>query len=380
MTTSTPCSTMTATEIYSAKPAALHLSAGRLAWHNVKESLWQFDAKLSEKIFMWPSLGRGELYLSLPGSMFGVPVYSMGVLSVVVAGLAELVSADSCNLGPAIALVYIVGAVTFWARCVGESQKLYTLQRSDSDAVASNNDGAVAISKKDTHGLMRPFAPLGKKLGTVTTLLGPHVSVWILSHSSQLAVGAASYYIALFYFTQLVIEVMKTLSQRERPVCALAGKLQNVRRELPQIQHFLSREHSKYSSFPSGDASGAATFAFFCIAVIPAASPYYRIPVACGALCVPLISAFSRLYFHAHFAMDVTVGLIMSVIVATTWTHVFEAHGYTRLEDFTWALMAKIELCVIICWAFTQRLKPKTSENIYNFSNLVKGAGIKLKE
>eukprot|EP00041_Stephanoeca_diplocostata_P022138 m.524751 g.524751 ORF g.524751 m.524751 type:complete len:299 (+) comp21991_c0_seq6:250-1146(+) len=255
MTTSTPCSTMTATEIYSAKPAALHLSAGRLAWHNVKESLWQFDAKLSEKIFMWPSLGRGELYLSLPGSMFGVPVYSMGVLSVVVAGLAELVSADSCNLGPAIALVYIVGAVTFWARCVGESQKLYTLQRSDSDAVASNNDGAVAISKKDTHGLMRPFAPLGKKLGTVTTLLGPHVSVWILSHSSQLAVGAASYYIALFYFTQLVIEVMKTLSQRERPVCALAGKLQNVSPQStnknPTIHQLFSTTNYARNHFPA---------------------------------------------------------------------------------------------------------------------------------
>lgn len=121
---------------------------------------------------MWPSLGRGELFLSLPGSMFGVPVYSMGIMSVVVAGLAELVSADSCYIAPAIAVAYVIAAVAFWAMCVEESKELYTLQHTKKSDVPTGENGMVTVSKKDTHGLMRPFAPLGKKLGTVTTLLG----------------------------------------------------------------------------------------------------------------------------------------------------------------------------------------------------------------
>lgn len=50
--------------------------------------------------------------------------------------------------------------------------------------------------------------------------------------------------------------------------------LRLVHRELPQFQHILSTDHAVHSSFPSGDMSGATTFALVCFALTPEVRPW----------------------------------------------------------------------------------------------------------
>ncbi|KAK3282295.1 hypothetical protein CYMTET_9961 [Cymbomonas tetramitiformis] len=60
----------------------------------------------------------------------------------------------------------------------------------------------------------------------------------------------------------------------------------------------LLREMSPRASFPSGDVAGAAVFAGVCWTVT--GSPGYLVAIA--------VSAFGRMYFHAHHFLDILVG------------------------------------------------------------------------
>lgn len=324
-----------------AKKSAVAAAAATPAWANWLVSV---DHRLSMQLLAMPSLGRFEYAISLPGSMFGIPLFSLVLLPYVIAGFAEGLSTVE-GTAPAIAATVVTLAIAFWTACIVESV---------------SNPAA-----NEATGVVRAFAPLGKKLGTLVTLGAPHISVLVVGQSSPKAQSAACFYIAVFYITQTVVEFLKTVSRRIRPVCKLSAELKGVQRQIPQIQHFLSREHAARSSFPSGDAAGATTFAMVGYTLTP---PEYRLIMLPFWLFFPILSTFARVYFQAHFASDVLAGHVTAMVIAAG----FLSH-YTdeEISTFSWGTMFFWEIITIITWAGCQQLKPKTAEAIYNIDNLV---------
>eukprot|EP00038_Savillea_parva_P017331 m.19868 g.19868 ORF g.19868 m.19868 type:complete len:375 (+) comp3732_c0_seq1:982-2106(+) len=308
------------------------------------DALMVLDERLSLPILKLPSLGRLEYVLSLPGSMFGVPMYSLVLLPFVVAAFAEVAEGTRGGFAVTLAAVMVTLASAFWAACLVES--------------LSNPP------EREGTGIMRAFAPLGKKLGTAVTLGGPHVTVWLVGQSSSVGRSAAAFYITVFFVTQVAVEFLKTVSRRLRPVIKVKSDLQGVERALPQLQHFLSREHAMYASFPSGDAAGSTTFATVGVLLVP---HEYRWMAIVFFGMFPLLSTFARVYFQAHFLGDVLAGHLVAAAVAAA----FLTQMDVAVTEYAWGSLALWEIPVILGWYVCQKMKPKTAENIYSADNLM---------
>ena len=91
-------------------------------------------------------------------------------------------------------------AVCFWFYCCWES----------------NQPGI----DMETQGMNRLFKPLGKKFKTIVDLATPHMAIYAMKSlgGSSGVVGTMSFYIANYLIIQLIVELMKTLSRRYRPV------------------------------------------------------------------------------------------------------------------------------------------------------------------
>mmetsp|Transcript_40428 Transcript_40428/g.56329 ORF Transcript_40428/g.56329 Transcript_40428/m.56329 type:complete len:365 (+) Transcript_40428:189-1283(+) len=311
-------------------------------WANAAMAL---DERLSLPLLKTPCLGRWEYPLSLPGSMFGVPMYSLLILPYVIAAVAEWFSGEEEGVAVSIASVVVAIATVYWTACIAES-------------VSSNH-------ANETTGLMRAFHPLGKKLGSVVAVFGPHTSILAMGYSSTIAQNAAAYYICVYFITQVAVEFFKTVSRRLRPLVKKRAELANVTRKIPQIQYFLSREHAMRSSFPSGDAAGSTTFAIIGLAVTP---PEYRLLSLPVWAFFPLLSTFARVYFHAHFLGDVLAGhMISGTIALSALMHADVIGDFTQ---FTWGTFVLWQIPAVVAWYFCQKMKPKSAENIYNYENI----------
>mmetsp|Transcript_13784 Transcript_13784/g.35417 ORF Transcript_13784/g.35417 Transcript_13784/m.35417 type:complete len:356 (-) Transcript_13784:203-1270(-) len=307
-----------------------------------RDSAVALDEWISKPILQTPSLGWLEYAISLPGSMFGIPLYSLVLLPSVIGAAAEIMAGVPGGCAGWICAAMVTLWSAFWAVCIAES---------------------VANPPDHEGGIARAFHPL--KQGTIVTLAGPHLTVWLMGQSSSTARSAACFYISIFYVTQLVIEFLKTTSRRLRPVVKVKSALVGVTRQIPQIQYFLSREHAMHSSFPSGDASGSTTFAIIGMLVTP--SPYREMLLPVWAF-FPALSTFARIYFHAHFFGDVMLGHALAAAVA----YPFVGAAPFEWTTFTWGGLLACEIPVIILWAGVQKLKPKSAEAIYNADGLMK--------
>ena len=107
--------------------------------------------------------------------------------------------------------------------------------------------------------------------------------------------------------TQIFIVFVKRQSKRTRPVTRVDLVPPLPARTVP-LSSFVAT--SKYSdeSFPSGDAAQAVVFA---ATIIRAGFPH-----SLGIVCV-VLSATGRVFFHAHHALDVIVGSVVSVAGCT---------------------------------------------------------------
>jgi ABC-type nickel/cobalt efflux system permease component RcnA len=213
---------------------------------------------LLAQLLTFPSLGKFEYALSLPGSMFGIPLYSLVMLPVVIGAIGEALSGVSGGFAHLIAAAAVLIGVSYWALCLVESvsnppdrevslmslmhasicmvlAKTHTHTHTHARARARiahthshvTSITTIACSHIVQHtGIVRAFYPLGKKMGTVVTLCAPHISVWLMGLSSQEARGAAAYYVAVFYITQLLVEIGKTGIWRLRPVGRFRAQLQ----------------------------------------------------------------------------------------------------------------------------------------------------------
>jgi len=97
--------------------------------------------------------------------------------------------------------------------------------------------------------------------------------------------------------------ILKVSSARMRPRVApsVATQLSKVHRAFPEVQKMLMVGESTFESFPSGDTIGAAVFS---AQLLYLDAPQWT--VIFGTL-----TAFCRMYFHAHHLLDVLVGLVI---------------------------------------------------------------------
>eukprot|EP00462_Mataza_sp_D1_P006194 CAMPEP_0175124818 /NCGR_PEP_ID=MMETSP0087-20121206/2984_1 /TAXON_ID=136419 /ORGANISM="Unknown Unknown, Strain D1" /LENGTH=364 /DNA_ID=CAMNT_0016406611 /DNA_START=308 /DNA_END=1402 /DNA_ORIENTATION=+ len=110
-----------------------------------------------------------------------------------------------------------------------------------------------------------------------------------------------------------VTAMIKKTARRTRPVVALKPQLEHTKRIFPAMRTVLSHAHTAWESFPSGDVAGAMVFTHLLHLY------------GCGTWCVLLVvlSAFGRLYFHAHHLLDVAAGSLLSMASTTFVVHVY---------------------------------------------------------
>ena len=112
--------------------------------------------------------------------------------------------------------------------------------------------------------------------------------------------GAARYATTLWLAAMVPVVAVKRAARRRRPVtfdfaAAEAKRLGRISRSL--------RASDPNASFPSGDVAGATAFACALSSTHPTL-----------AVAVVALSAFGRMYYHAHHVTDCAVGCLLTLL------------------------------------------------------------------
>jgi len=161
---------------------------------------------------------------------------------------------------------------------------------------------------------------------------------------------AATFFICSWFVAQSVSSGLKTVFSRIRPTVApsTAEKVGRVNRAFPSYRTMLSLGESVFESFPSGDSVGAACFS--CVLFI------LRAPTWTVWICV--LTAFCRMYFHAHHLLDVAAGLSVGWGVTLTLNYLF------GIEYFDVMHTVFITVAFIVFIIRLQKLKPALPEHL----------------
>jgi membrane-associated phospholipid phosphatase len=135
---------------------------------------------------------------------------------------------------------------------------------------------------------------------------------------------AAMFFIVSWMVAQGISAGLKTAFSRTRPAVATltALRIKQVNRAFPSYRAMLSIGESVFESFPSGDSVGAACFS--------ATMYILNAPTWTVLLCV--LTAFCRMYFHAHHLLDVSAGLLLGWVVSLTLNALFGIQYFDLLH------------------------------------------------
>lgn len=136
----------------------------------------------------------------------------------------------------------------------------------------------------------------------------------ILSYTAtddEVARASAALYLVSWFVTVLPILALKGLCRRRRPLASDAVHIgpnaaAAAKKKALSTIVLMLRKGDPNAAFPSGDVAGAVSFAY----------PLWR----CGGLnagvaaMLVLLSAFGRMYWHAHHALDVIVAALIAVV------------------------------------------------------------------
>mmetsp|Transcript_4582 Transcript_4582/g.8565 ORF Transcript_4582/g.8565 Transcript_4582/m.8565 type:complete len:296 (-) Transcript_4582:404-1291(-) len=273
--------------------------------------------KMSRPVFH-TSLGPLEYLLSVPGTWFGIPLFATSLGTILVGALActEKHTEDACRI-QSLAALLCTFAMWYWFNCCYESKNMKTDDLSG--------------------GIMKAYLPLKGKFSVPLLILVPHLAIWAISiiesHSSR-AKSAGCFFLCAWVLSNLLCECLKTMFHRLRPAAALQKELSVIPRELPQLQVML-RVRSRNSSFPSGDSAGAAAFYTTC----------FLITGQKQLAAYAVLSAFGRMYFHAHHLVDVVTGLILGYVVTLTLNTCLGG-----IEGITWWHFNAAQLIFLVVW------------------------------
>eukprot|EP00929_Paragymnodinium_shiwhaense_P120229 TRINITY_DN92145_c0_g1_i1.p1 TRINITY_DN92145_c0_g1~~TRINITY_DN92145_c0_g1_i1.p1 ORF type:complete len:298 (-),score=42.72 TRINITY_DN92145_c0_g1_i1:210-1103(-) len=273
-------------------------------------ALDRLDKRCSSPMFTCTLPGPIEVLLTIPGAWFGCPLYATCLVPLLVAAAAP---GSPQSLQLFVAPVSVAG-LCYWLRLCQES--------------ASTG-----------HGLMKAYTCCGKLALLLLSNTAIAMTQWLGHEESA---EAAATYLSSWLCSQLLIEVLKGLAWRRRPIAALP-ELAKVPRTVGDFRDLVSQPSQAYLSLPSGDAAGGAIFATTMMAAAPA--PLRLVGVVTGGL-----SSVGRMYFQCHHLLDVLCGdaigcavtLLLRRLCAPSWLHVVFS-----------------QLLLISLWKPAQLLKPR---------------------
>ncbi len=160
----------------------------------------------------------------------------------------------------------------------------------------------------------------------------------------------AALYMAAYLVTQLEMDLLKNFFNRRRPV-AYIDSLSLVKRVLFQLPRMYGSNRTCYSSFPSGDVAGAASFSTVLYLLDGEGRMFMFVFVAASAL--------GRLYFHAHHFVDVLVGGLLGAFTSAMFVSVWPG-GLSWLQFLS--LHVVVVASFIAFHAFLKKSKRSSSK------------------
>ncbi|KAL1530772.1 hypothetical protein AB1Y20_001670 [Prymnesium parvum] len=228
------------------------------------------DKRLSGVFFRLQLGLLGECLLSLPGCCFGCPSFLFPAMLL----LAHLADPSALPRAPLLATLAALAALWF-----------------------------AALGRASTSLLLALFSP-------ASILISPAAGGAALALAGGRGAPAACFFLTCWFCGEMPVLVLKKLAARRRPVACEARHIgEDVvaaasAKRLQCLVQLLRRDPN--ASFPSGDVSGATSFAF-CL-VRCAECP--RLALACV-----LLSATGRMYWQAHHLLDCFVGAALTLPV-----------------------------------------------------------------
>jgi len=176
------------------------------------------------------------------------------------------------------------------------------------------------------------------------------VPVWMGKIFNPVAFKSATFFISSWLIAQAVSSALKTIFSRMRPTVSESTSkiVHTVDRAFPSYRTLLSIGESSIESFPSGDSVGAACFS--CTSFLIGG------PVWLTLLCV--LTAFCRMYFHAHHFLDVFVGLLLG------WGVPLLIYYFVGIDYFDATRLSAVFVIFIVFVVQLQKLKPELPSHL----------------
>ena len=175
--------------------------------------------------------------------------------------------------------------------------------------------------------------------GPPTVVLSPWTALALLRGMQGTDSGTACFYLVSWYVSIAPILAVKSLSRRRRPIVCSAIQIGEAcveaasRKALTVIPRML--RHDGNAAFPSGDVAGAVCWAF----------PLWRAGLRLLPVSAVACSAFGRMYWQAHHAMDVVLG---GAAAACTCALLEAALGHTSLAQWYHLLGAQLVVVALV--------------------------------
>ena len=180
----------------------------------------------------------------------------------------------------------------------------------------------------------------GRRMFLVAPFLGTALTYAIAD--DPIAQYAGNFYLTSWLLVLIPVLFLKRVTHRRRPIAsavvhlgessALAGR---QLKSLDWMCHML-RTGDSNASFPSGDVAGSVTFAY----------PLWRYhqggasSVGVVAVIIVLLSAFGRIYWHAHHALDVIVAMIIAFYCCSILDARLSSSFHTESGNNTYPIVA----------------------------------------
>lgn len=288
-----------------------------------------FDKSWSMPIFKC-YLGQGEYLLSIPANWFGFPLlFSLGTVPII--GVS-LLNETSELFKYKVATPLLATMTVWWFKQVRESRRLNC--------------------NLDTEGLMKCWYPGGKKIEIPIFLAIPNIVYAITKFTSENGCAFVSFFLISWYSVQIFLDLIKIMSQRVRPVISLKDELKEIPRYIHQIRMRLKKRDEVNKAFPSGDVAAAAIWAT-AISMFLQENSSNSAFTNFFLMSIVALTAFGRMYFHAHHALDVTVGALVGYIGPKLLRILF------GMRNFYWKHILIMQmLFVIVYLIMNKKLKP----------------------
>lgn len=285
-----------------------------------------WDARLSGIIFAWSLPWFLEVLLSIPGNLMGPPSMLLW---------APLLVSTTTTTSTAL---FVVAAVVTIKLCLW-----YVLLRGGGGGGNGNNN-----LRRSKLILGKVF--YGNYMFAVCPILGTGLCYYCCSTPRTAAAAAAGYHvISVYVLGCTAVLFVKHATGRRRP-CATDddGQVCIARKHLAVLPQLWRQRQSADTSFPSGDAMAATAIA---LGLVTASSSSGHVATTC-VVAASLVSStcLGRVYFLAHYVLDVVGGVTVAVSVhvlllllvtvassatttiaapaaAMTWQHALAAHG-----------------------------------------------------